>query len=158
MDSFITDFTNMDITYIEADTNVDNNYQKFFQDINLLLDNHVPIKRCTKKESKFKLKEWINTKIKKMMRIRDSILGKLKRNRSENNLKCYRKFRNRVTAEIKTSKIHYFHNYFSTNSQNMCINFKWEIFHSTSHNRTRQLPSNPIPLTYLLQKTRETHT
>ena len=50
MDSFITDFTNMDITYIEADTNVDNNYQKFFQDINLLLDIHVPIKRCTKKE------------------------------------------------------------------------------------------------------------
>ena len=54
-----------------------------------------------------------------MMRIRDSILRKLKRNRSENNLKLYRKFRNRVTAEMKTSKIHYFHGYFSTNSQNM---------------------------------------
>ena len=72
-----------------------------------------------KKESKFKLKPWINTKIKKMMRIRDSILRKLKRNRSENNLKLYRKFRNRVTTGIKTSKIHYFHNYFSTNSQDM---------------------------------------
>ena len=72
-----------------------------------------------KKESKFKLKPGINTKIKKKMRIRDSILRKLKRNRSENNLKLYRKFRNRVTVEIKTSKIHYLHNYFSTNSQNM---------------------------------------
>ena len=106
MDSFITDFTNMDITYIEADTNVDNKYQKFFQEINLLLGNHVPIKRCTKKESRFKLKPYINTKIKKMMRICDSILRKLKRNRSENNLKLYRKFRTRVTAEITTSKIH----------------------------------------------------
>ena len=119
MDSFITDFTNMDITYIEADTYVDNNYQKFFQDINLLLDYHLPIKRCTKKESQFKLKSWISTKIKKMMRIRDSILRNLKSNRSENNLKYYRKFRNRVTAEIKASKIHCFHNYFSINSQNM---------------------------------------
>ena len=49
MSSFITDFNSLDITYIEADTDVDNNYKKFFQDINLLLHNHVPIKRCTKK-------------------------------------------------------------------------------------------------------------
>ena len=108
----------MDITCTEADTDVDNSYKKFFLDINLLLDNHVPIKRCTKKESKFKPKPCINTKIKKMKRILDSILRKSKRNRSDNNLELYRKFRNRVKVEIKTSKIHYFHNYLSTNSQN----------------------------------------
>ena len=33
MNSFITDFNNMDITYIEADNAVDNNYKKFFQEI-----------------------------------------------------------------------------------------------------------------------------
>ena len=119
MNSFITDFNKMDIAYIEADTDVDNNYMKFFQDINLFLDNHAPIKRCTKKESKFKLKPWINKKIKKMIRVHDNILRKLKRNRSENNLNLYRKFKNQVTVEIKSSKMHYFHDYFSTNSQNM---------------------------------------
>ena len=54
-----------------------------------------------------------------MMRIRDSILRKLKRNRSENNLKLYRKFRNRMTVEIKRSILHNFHDNFSSNSQNM---------------------------------------
>ena len=46
----------MDLTYIEADTNVDNNYNKILANINPLIVDHVPIKSCRKKESKFKFK------------------------------------------------------------------------------------------------------
>ena len=61
----------------------------------------------------------ISSKIQKMMRIRDRILQKLKKQQTDDNLKLYKMFRNRVSNELKESKARYYHNYFSTNSNNM---------------------------------------
>ena len=105
--------------YIEAKTDVANNYMLFCQDNNILLDSCVPIKRRTKNELKFKLKPWLKERIKKMMRIRDNIAKELKRNRSVENLKLNREFKNRVPVQIKSSKLDYFHDYFSSNGLNM---------------------------------------
>ena len=68
---------------------------------------------------KLKDKPWINSRIQKMIRIRDRVLLKLKNKASDDNRNLYKKFRNRVSNEIKENKARYFHNYFSTNSQNM---------------------------------------
>ena len=68
---------------------------------------------------KLKDKPWINSKIQKMMRIRNRVLQKWKKQQTDDNLKLYKKFRNRVSNELKESKARYFHNYFSTNSNNM---------------------------------------
>ena len=68
---------------------------------------------------KLKDKPWINSKIQKMMRIRDRILQKLKKQQTDDNLKLYKEFRNRVSNELKESKARYYHNYFSTNSNIM---------------------------------------
>ena len=54
-----------------------------------------------------------------MMRIRDKILIKLKRNKSQSVLELYKKFRNRVTESLRESKASYFYNYFQKNSNNM---------------------------------------
>ena len=54
-----------------------------------------------------------------MMRIRDKILQKMKKQQTPDNLKLYKKFRNRMSNELKESKERYFHNYFSADSQNM---------------------------------------
>ena len=54
-----------------------------------------------------------------MMRIRDKILQKMKKQQTPDNLQLYKKFRNRVSNELKESKERYFHNYFYANSQNM---------------------------------------
>ena len=53
---------------------------------------------------KLKDKPWINNKIQKMMRIRDRILLKLKKKTTNDNLTLYKKFRNRVSNEIKKVK------------------------------------------------------
>ena len=68
---------------------------------------------------KLKVRPWINSKIQKMMRIRDRVLKKWKKQQTDDNLKLYKKFRNRVSNELKESKARYFYNYFSTNSNNM---------------------------------------
>ena len=46
----------------------------------------------------------MNNKIQKMMRIRDRILLKLKKKTTNDNLTLYKKFRNRVSNEIKKVK------------------------------------------------------
>ena len=53
---------------------------------------------------KLKDKPWINNRIQKIMRIRDKILQKLKKQQTPENLKLYKKFRNRVSNELKESK------------------------------------------------------
>ncbi len=46
------------------------------------------------------------------MKIRDKLLLRLKKNPTDDNRKWYKKFRNRVSNEIKESKECYFHNFF----------------------------------------------
>ena len=46
-------------------------------------------------------------------------MRKLKKKRTNDNLTLYKKFRNRVSNEIRKSKESYVHNFFATNTQNM---------------------------------------
>ena len=116
---FLEDYQQIDNAYLESETDVNNNYNKFLEDVTALTIKHVPIKKRTRKELKLMSKPWINGRIKKMMKIRDHILKKLKKDNSVKNHHLYKKFRNRVASELKKSKVTYFHNYFTINSQNM---------------------------------------
>ena len=117
--NFIRDFDDIDKTYINEVSDANANYDKFLNDVTTLVSNHVPIKKFSKREVKFKTKPWINPGIQKMMKIRDQMLRKFKRTKSRNTLTVYKKFRNRVANELKKSRINYFQNYFTENSQNM---------------------------------------
>ena len=54
---------------------------------------------------------WINGKIQKMMRIRDRILRKLKKNSNQSLIDLYKQLRNRVSVSLNESKASYFYNY-----------------------------------------------
>ena len=87
--------------------------------LNDLVNKHAPLKKLTKKDIKFRDKPWINNEIKKMMRIRDKVLSKLKKRNDDATKALYQKFRNRVAVSLKESKANYFHNFFHTNGNNM---------------------------------------
>ncbi len=119
-DKFIDDFRKIDFSYLEdADRDTNATFHKFLVDLNSLTNKHAPVKRRTKREMKLLHKPWINSRIKKMMEIRDKALQKLKTNKSENNISLYKKFRNRIANELKEKKASYYHNYFSENSKNI---------------------------------------
>ena len=119
-DKFLEDFNQTDFTYIDnMDMDMNTKFDRFLGELNSLSHKNAPVKKRSRKESKLKEKPWINSKIQKMMRIRDKILLKLKKKPTDDNLNLYKKFRNRVSNVIKESKSRYFHNYFSSNSQNM---------------------------------------
>ena len=79
-------------------------------------------------------KPWINNRIEKMMRIRNRILHRLKKQQTPDNIKLYKKFRNRVSNELKESKARYFHNYFlpMVKISNMWSGIKTIISHKSS--------------------------
>ena len=119
-EKFLDDFNNIDFAYLDnSDLDVNNNFEKFLSDLNTLTNKHAPLRWQNRKEVKLKNKPWINNRILKMMRIRVRILQRLKKHQTSDNLKLYKKFRNRVSNELKDSKARYFRDYFSTNSQNM---------------------------------------
>ena len=77
--NFISDFNEIEFNYLNDNSDINKNYDQFLKDINLLVEEHVPTKYCSKTESKLKEKPWIDYRVQKMMKIRDRILRKLKR-------------------------------------------------------------------------------
>ena len=66
--SLLSDFTMLDLHYLKNDNSINHIYDKFLEDVTNLVDKHVPLIKCTKKESKLKMKPWINHRIQKIWR------------------------------------------------------------------------------------------
>ena len=71
------------------------------------------------KDIKFRNKPWINDKIQKMMRIRDNLLGKIRKDNNQSLADLYKKFRNQLSESLREGKASYFYNYFQRNNNNM---------------------------------------
>ena len=64
-----------------------------------LVDKHVPLIKYTNKDSELKTKPWINHRIHKMIKVRNRLRRKMKKNINEANAHSYKQFRNRVVNE-----------------------------------------------------------
>ena len=119
-DEFLEDCNKINFTYLESnEMDVSKKFDRFLKDLCTLSNKHAAIKKRSRTEMKLKDKPWTNSRIQKMMRIRDRVLQKLKKHATDDNRKLYKKIRNRVSNEMKRSKENYFQNFFSANTQNM---------------------------------------
>ena len=88
-------------------------------------DRHVPMKKLNAKEVKLKSKPWITNELSKMIRIKNKLFERKKRQSSNENVKqLYNIFRNRVNRELKKSKKTYYTSYFEEHNNN--IKKTWE--------------------------------
>ena len=101
------------------DISIDNKFDYFYENVSNLVDKHVPSKNLTKKDIKLHSKPWINSKIVRLIRYGDRLKRKLKRKFTPDNEFLYKKFRNRVVSELRTSRATYYNQYFSTHKDNM---------------------------------------
>ena len=77
------------------------------------VDRHKPLKRLSPKEIKTKMKPWITPEILKLIRIRDKLFARKKRQPSNEHVReVYIQARNRVNHKIKSSKKEYHKAYF----------------------------------------------
>ena len=63
----------------------------------------------------------ITSKIKNIMKYHDKLMRKLNKKYTQDNEYLYKKFRNRVASELRTSRINYYNKYFTEHKNNMKI-------------------------------------
>ena len=114
------DFVNLDLDYLKDNfLDINSKFTKFLSSLDIRVTNHAPLKKLSKRDMKFRNKPWSNGKIQKMMRIRDRLFHKIKRNNDTSLKDLYKKFRNHASKSLKQCKASYFYNYFQRNSNNM---------------------------------------
>ena len=77
------------------------------------VDRHAPIKKLCRKELKLDSKPWITSVFVKLIKYRNTLFSRKKRQPNNANIKrLYNLFRNRVNNELKKSKKSYYNAYF----------------------------------------------
>ena len=136
--SFINDFKELlweDIN--DLNLNLNGNFDNFYEKVHTTVIQHAPLKKVTQKQLKLKAKPWVNPHIQKLINYRYKLLRKLRKSHSKSTEELYKKFRNRVVRENRTSKKKYFETYFQTNKSNMKV-FGQELILSLTLNPENQ--------------------
>ena len=120
---FINDVAAQEWNYTSQDSSV--LMADMHEKLNGCVERHKPLKRLTPKEIKTKMKPWITPDILRLIRIRDKLFARKKRQPSNEHVKqVYNQARNRVNHKMKTSKKEYRKAYF----ERFCKDIKkiWE--------------------------------
>ena len=92
----------------------------FYSKLKGCTDRHAPIRKLSAKEVKLKSKPWINSELAKMIRIKNKLFERKKRQPSNNDIKnLYNRFRNRVNRELKKAKKSHYTDYFNEHTDNI---------------------------------------
>ena len=117
-DSFRDDVSIQNWTY--SHENVHDSFSNFYSKLEGSVNRHAPLKKLSPKEIKIKNKPWLSHLIVKMIKIRNKVFARKKRQpNNENNKRLYNLLRNRIHREIKKSKKQYYAEYFASNPNNM---------------------------------------
>ena len=88
-------------------------------------ERHAPIQKLNPKEIKFKLKPWITPAIQNLMRVRDRLFERKKRQPGNDHVReVYNRARNRVSRQLEKSKKEHYESYFDEMNTN--IKKTWE--------------------------------
>ena len=100
-------------------------FNDFFWRIESCDDRHAPIKKLNSREIKLKAKPWITPELSKIIKTKNKLFERKKRQPTNENVKLiYNIFRNQVNRELNKSKKSYFATYFNEHNNN--IKKTWE--------------------------------
>ena len=117
-DSFTEDVSIQQWDTTSTDVNV--LYDDFIWRMQGCVERHAPLKKINKKDLKLKSKPWINNNILRMIKRRDKLFERKKRQpKNEDIQRLYRLFRNRVNFEVKKSRKLYYKEYFQMYKNNV---------------------------------------
>ena len=82
--------------------NVNDSFNDFYTKLEASVDRHAPVRKLTAREIKIKNKPWLSTEILKIIKIKNKIFARKKRQpNNENCERLYNLLRNRVNRELK---------------------------------------------------------
>ena len=98
---------------------VNDQFLDFYYKLQGCVDRHAPLKKLTPKEVKLEQKPWISKELIKMIKIKNKLFNRKKRQLNNDNIKrLYNIFRNRVNREITKSKKNYYTKFLEENNNN----------------------------------------
>ena len=98
---------------------VNDQFNDFYYKLEGCVNRHAPFKKLTPKEVKLHQKPWISSRLIKMIKIKNKLFNRKKRQPNNANVKqLYNIFRNRVNRELVKSKKEHYSQYFIDNSNN----------------------------------------
>ena len=120
MDYFCKDWSNI-LNLKNGNVNV--SMENFVNNMNDLLDKHVPFKKISKYKLKFKTKPWITPALQKSISIKNALFKryiKLKSPVKKNEVhQQYKYYRNLLSTFMKKSKQNYYERFFKNNLNNL---------------------------------------
>ena len=142
-ESFVLDLLNIEwnqVITIEIN-NPNKSFNLFFDKIDSLVNQYIPLRKLTKKEIKNKFKPWIMSGIRNSMKRRDKIYKKFIKTsqfdiKQEYELQ-YKTLRNQIVKLCRDSKSIYFQSFFRNNASNIKNTWKGinKIINVSSENR-----------------------
>ena len=118
----VSDFSATDNSFLnDPNINLNCKFEMFYDNISSCVNHHVPTKKMTKKDLKFHTKPWITSNIRNLMKYCYKLMRKLNKKHTLDNEYLYKKFRNHVVRELRTSRINYYNKYFTEHNNNMKI-------------------------------------
>ena len=98
---------------------VNDQFLDFYHKLQGCVDRHAPLKKLTPKEIKLEQKPWISKELIKMIKIKNKLFNRKKRQPNNDNIKrLYNIFRNRVNRELIKSKKNYYTKFLEDNNNN----------------------------------------
>ena len=95
-------------------------FNDFFWRLEGCVDRHAPIEKLNGRDIKLTVKPWITPEISKMIKIKNKMFARKKRQPTNETVKgLYNDFRNRGNRELKKSKKSYYAAYFEEHSKNI---------------------------------------
>ena len=117
---FVDGFSKKNLDFLEdKNLSLNTKFDLFYQSVSSHVDHHAPTTKMNKKDLKLHEKPWITFKIRKLKKYCDRLLRKLNKNYSQNGKYLYKKFRNRVVSELRSSRVNYYNKYFTEHHSNM---------------------------------------
>ena len=91
--------------WVYSHANVHDSFNDFYNKLEGSVNMHAPLKKLSPKEIKLKNKPWLSDDILKLIKIRNNVFARKKRQPNNESCKClYNLLRNRVNRELKNLK------------------------------------------------------
>ena len=101
----LADYNEMDTTVLEdGGLDLNEKFDNFLLNLHTLVNKHCTKKKLNRKALKLKNKPWINCRIQRMIKIRDSLFTQYNSSSSPGDLNTYKQFQNRIVLELRESK------------------------------------------------------
>ena len=115
----LQDFEEIEWESVFKENGTSHDFDSFYNITNSIIDNHIPLKKLSKREAKFRSKPWITHGIRKSIKTKNKLFKQYITKNSQSIHSQYKVYRNKLKHVLNVSKKLYYKQYFCNNVNNI---------------------------------------